>query len=269
MIGRDAQVRELPGGGVVADRGSERHCGPAIGCDVERDLGERQRDPGAARLQIRLLQRPVLEKRAPAVLIVQSLERGGFGSREEAPRELLEVRAASQVFDVEAEIVGERHSTGGEARRVRQVEAERGCAGGSGDFGPAVLGLAEAPRLGRDVCVSRERHARERPRHEPIVTVRVRRGPSDAREIVCRQPRPAPLDRLGVSDEFQFGVPDFNDSRFQFPNPQILKSSDSPILQFSNSQILTFAAGSAKDIATARPEQARVAGAGRLHSARG
>ena len=141
-----------------ASRGT-RDARTRLGVDDEADVGERHGDAEAARLEVRLFQRPVdQEAIVPAAGPCASMSRTSSG-RAVAPHE-----------------VGDRPGAGADPRRrrrrrargerahdeagaVREIEAQRVV--GRVDFRPAVRALAPAPVARRDA----ERAPDERARH--------------------------------------------------------------------------------------------------------
>jgi hypothetical protein len=160
----EIEPRKVPLRRVTARRSFECDRG-RIG-QPEREALERHRQSKTGGLDVGLLQRPVLEKRAALPLAWQPVDVIGFRRREVTPRDIETGCARGDSLDVNPHVALQRHGKRDEAGCVRDAETQRRHADRPRDFRPPVPSSLERPCVRLDVRVLRQCLSHERPCHE-------------------------------------------------------------------------------------------------------
>src|SRR4030095_445854 len=81
---------------------------PSGRMELKGEIAKRQRQPETARLDVGLLQRPVIEERAVLLVLRQLAQIGDFIRREETAGDVVR-QLAIDVLDVDADLAADRH----------------------------------------------------------------------------------------------------------------------------------------------------------------
>src|SRR5262245_45860387 len=189
MLRRRPVLHELPRSRVVVERRLEADRRRTRRIELERKFPERKRQSKAARLDVSLLQGPIIEKDALLILGWQPAQIGDFGGRKESSGDVVGELAAD-VFDVDANLARDRHRAGNKAIGVRDIETQvRGPLWTLADLGPAVHVLDEAP-IGRShVRVARQHRPHERAGDDERAPIAIQHEPRHPLALVCREER--------------------------------------------------------------------------------
>ncbi len=185
-IGRTEEL-ELPRARIVVQLGGERNRRGRGGRELEREGAQRQGEAHAAGLDVRLLQRPVVEERPVPVGLRDAGQRAGLGLGEIALGDVQAGRPAADVLDVDADIARQRHRAGNQSVGMRQVEAQREGHRRGRHFGPAPLVLLERPRRRVDARVVRQGRAHQGVCEQELAPVPLEDEPVPPGPLVRRQ----------------------------------------------------------------------------------
>ena len=203
MRGRRPALRELPGLGLIVNLAREGDGRRLRRRQREGEVGERQRQAHAARLDVRLLQGPVVEEHALLIGGRQRSQIGDLARREEAIGDVVGERAVHPL-DVHAHVPGGGDRAGDQAVGVRHVEPHGPRARWLDQFGPSVFVGDEPPLPGIAAQEARQLQPRQRAADDEPLLVGVEVEPCLARHFLgdsaagdSRPAVPAPPDHPG------------------------------------------------------------------------
>ena len=175
--GGGPRLPELPALGPVVEAIGEADGGRGRRPQHEGELAERDRQPHAARLDVGLLERPVLEEGAGLRLCRQGPQVAHLVGREVPPGDVL-AHGAIDALDIDADLVTARHGERDQAGRVREVEHQ-----------PRRAGLRRRRRRGSRARWSRSASRRARSARRPTASVCTRaRAMTNVRRSTSRGP---------------------------------------------------------------------------------
>ena len=194
-----------------------------------RELVERDLEPEAARLDVRLFERPVVEEPLRLALGRPGPQLADFGRREVPIGDLDGGAGAPGVLDVDADLAVPRHQADDHAVRVREVEAQRRLDQRRRDLGPAEGADLERPfsRLdGR--LVRREDGPDQRPGHEILVAVPREHEAAVALALGGREQRVVGVEQRRIADRLRLDVPEVDLGLQRHPTPTLSQREREP-----------------------------------------
>lgn len=185
---RGPKERELPRHGIVVDDGIEMKADACGLVDLEGEGVEIDREAHAARLEVRLFQRPEFEKTLRTLTFGKACEGLDLSRREEICGRREGRIAALGIFDVDSHLEIARDDESDQAACMRQIEAKVTRLTRRRDERTPVRVQLEFPGAWVDRSVAREQYSKVRAREERGVPI----------DLETKSSNPLPL---GLGDE--------------------------------------------------------------------
>src|SRR6185503_1815376 len=116
-------LQELPARWIILERGLEGDLRRIWRLQREREITERQRQAEPARLDVGLLQRPVVEEDLALLNVRQLAQVADLARREMTAGDIVR-EVTADMFDINADLTANRHRARDQAFGVRDVEAQ-------------------------------------------------------------------------------------------------------------------------------------------------